>query len=273
MKYLLLITFSIQAYTVYAQDNKNCKDAEPAYINRMPGFNLSECKNSDYNEIEFIYYVNGNAIKLKKAGKHYNLWYRKNESETNQISGAQVKLNYFNAFTKIKGKTLSDDKSMLTGSINGKEVYLQLNTSVTNISSYHFDLIEVESMKQDIEINLGEAIDTDGKAALYGILFETGKSDIKPESSGVLKKIMEYLNANPSVKIYIVGHTDNTGEFAGNITLSKARAKAVKDYLVTNGKINAARLGSDGVGSLCPVSTNETEAGKSMNRRVEIVKQ
>ena len=71
----------------------------------------------------------------------------------------------------------------------------------------------------------------------------------------------------------MVGHTDNTGLFASNMTLSKARAKAVKDYLVNKGKIAATRLGSDGVGSLCPVATNGTEEGKALNRRVEIVKQ
>ena len=128
-------------------------------------------------------------------------------------------------------------------------------------------------MKQDIEINMSEGIDRDGKIALYGILFDVGKSVIKPESAPALQMVIDYLVANPAVKIYVVGHTDNTGLFASNITLSKARAKAVKDYLVTKGKIAATRLGSDGVGSLCPVATNGTEEGKALNRRVEIVKQ
>ena len=113
---------------------------------------------------------------------------------------------------------------------------------------------------------MSEGIDRDGKIALYGILFDVGKSVIKPESAPALQIVIDYLIANPGVRIYVVGHTDNTGLFASNITLSKARAKAVKEYPVTKGKIAATRLGSEGVGSLCPVATNTTEEGKALNR-------
>jgi outer membrane protein OmpA-like peptidoglycan-associated protein len=128
-------------------------------------------------------------------------------------------------------------------------------------------------MKQDIEVSMSEGIDRDGKIALYGILFDVNKAVLKPESDAALQTVIDYLNENPAVKIYIVGHTDNTGVFANNIGLSKDRALAVKNYLVTKGKIDPSRLGFDGVASLCPVSTNTTEEGKALNRRVEIVKQ
>jgi outer membrane protein OmpA-like peptidoglycan-associated protein len=118
-----------------------------------------------------------------------------------------------------------------------------------------------------------ESIDRDGKIALYGILFDTDKSDIKPESKVALNEIKDYLNENPTIKIFIVGHTDNTGIFSNNTTLSKARATSIKNYLVSIGKIQAVRLSTDGVASLCPISTNDTEQGRKLNRRVEIVKQ
>jgi len=128
-------------------------------------------------------------------------------------------------------------------------------------------------MEQNIAINLGEAIERDGKAALYGILFDVGKSDIKPESAEALKQITDYLNTNPTVNIIVVGHTDNTGTYAANITLSKARADSIKNYLINTSKITTSRLMAEGVGPLCPVSTNNTEDGRKLNRRVEIVKQ
>ena len=134
-------------------------------------------------------------------------------------------------------------------------------------------IVEVEEMKQDIEVNMSEGISRDGKIALYGITFDVNKAVIKPESEKALQIVIDYLNANASEKIIVVGHTDNTGIFVKNITLSKERAKAVKDYLIAKGKINAARLLSDGVGALCPVATNTNEEGKALNRRVEIVKQ
>jgi outer membrane protein OmpA-like peptidoglycan-associated protein len=69
-----------------------------------------------------------------------------------------------------------------------------------------------------------------------------------------------------------VGHTDNVGDVAANLKLSKNRGEAVKQYLVSRYKIEAIRLTGDGVGQLCPVSSNDTEAGRKLNRRVEIVK-
>jgi outer membrane protein OmpA-like peptidoglycan-associated protein len=74
------------------------------------------------------------------------------------------------------------------------------------------------------------------------------------------------------VKIIVVGHTDNTGTYANNMTLSKARAESIKNYLINIGKITSSRLISEGVGQVCPVSSNSTEEGRKLNRRVEIVK-
>lgn len=162
----------------------------------------------------------------------------------------------------------------MTASFNGKEVWVQLVVGTSSdLNSYHLFCVETDAMKQEIEVNLQESIDTDGKAAIYGILFDIGKSDIKPESSNALSQIIKYLNTNPSVKIIIVGHTDNSGTFANNITLSKSRAQSIKNYLVTIGKIDEKRLMFEGVGQCCPISTNATEEGRKLNRRVEIVKQ
>ena len=275
MKKLFLILLLAICQTGFAQDAKRCEGSEPTYINRMPGFYVSDCKNSDYNEVEFVYWVNGEARKINKGGKYYHIWYFKIEGEPKKFSSAQINQNYFNAITKIKGSVLDTKKTMYSASINGKEVYLQVNTAAnsTDAGSYNIEVLEVEAMQQEIAINLDEAIDRDGKAALYGILFDTGKSDIKPESTEALKQVTDYLNAKPTVKIIVVGHTDNTGTYASNITLSKARAESIKNYLINTAKIAASRLLSEGAGQYCPVSTNSTEEGRKLNRRVEIVKQ
>ena len=112
----------------------------------------------------------------------------------------------------------------------------------------------------------------DGHMAVYGIYFDTGKSDIKPESSETIKEIATLLQKNPSLQIYIVGHTDNAGKLKDNIELSNKRAAAVVKELITRYKIDASRLEAGGVGPLAPVATNDTKEGKELNRRVEIVK-
>ena len=269
---LLLLFFT---FSIFGQDKKGCETSEPTYIQRMPGFFISSCKNSEYNEKEFIYVAGGKTAVLKEGGKYYEIWYSKDPSETRKFSSAQIVQNYVNAILKIKGKVLDENnKTVMTASINGKEVYLEVSFSNSaDAGSYWLKVVEVEQMQQDIAINMEEAIDTDGKATLYGILFDTGKSDIKPESTAALQQIIDYLNAKPDVKVIVVGHTDNTGTYAGNMTLSKARAESIKNYLLTTGKIAPARLISEGVGQCCPVTTNATEEGRTLNRRVEIVKQ
>lgn len=275
MKQILFLVLSLFSVTANAQDAKRCEGSEPVYMNRMPGFYISDCKNSEYNDVEFVYWVKGKANKISKGGKYYHIYYFKNEGETRKFSSAQINQNYNNAILKVKGKVLDEKKTIFSASINGKEVYIQVNTAEnsTDTRSYNIEVVEVEPMQQDVIVDMKEGIEKDGKVALYGILFDVNKAVIKPESETALQTVIDYLNANPGVKIYIVGHTDNTGVFANNSKLSKDRALAVKNYLVTKGKIDPARLGSEGVASLCPVSTNSTEEGKALNRRVEIVKQ
>jgi outer membrane protein OmpA-like peptidoglycan-associated protein len=108
---------------------------------------------------------------------------------------------------------------------------------------------------------------------LYGIYFDTGKSVLKPESLSTLQEIAKLLNSDQSLKLYVVGHTDNTGAFDANIKLSMDRATAVVNALVTQHSVAAARLKAFGDGPTAPVATNENEEGRALNRRVELVKQ
>lgn len=140
---------------------------------------------------------------------------------------------------------------------------------------YMVDIIEETIMETDlVSVSASEmlkGIDTDGKIALYGIFFDTDKASLKPESESTIKEITTLLNSNPKLNVYIVGHTDMTGGFEHNFSLSEKRAQAVVEELVTKYKITKSRLTAKGVGPLAPVSSNKTEAGKKLNRRVEIV--
>ena len=115
------------------------------------------------------------------------------------------------------------------------------------------------------------ALATDGKIVTHGILFDTGKDVIKPESLPTLKMILGVLNGDPGLKFSIEGHTDNQGGKSVNQPLSEKRAAAVKAWLVDNG-IDAGRLTTKGYGDEKPLSSNETAEGRANNRRVEFVR-
>jgi outer membrane protein OmpA-like peptidoglycan-associated protein len=113
-------------------------------------------------------------------------------------------------------------------------------------------------------------INTNDYATLY-INFDTGKSSIKPESNNIIKEVAKMMKANKELKINIEGHTDNVGDEASNMKLSKNRAKSVL-IAITNEGIDESRLKFEGFGQSKPIGDNTTEEGKAKNRRVELRK-
>ncbi|MBK9283624.1 MAG: OmpA family protein [Sphingobacteriaceae bacterium] len=111
----------------------------------------------------------------------------------------------------------------------------------------------------------------DGKIITRGILFDTGKSSIKPESMGVINEVAKMLQENATLKLSIEGHTDSDGEAKANQTLSEKRSAEVKRILVELG-IDAARLETKGFGASKPINPNKSVEDKANNRRVEFIK-
>lgn len=105
--------------------------------------------------------------------------------------------------------------------------------------------------------------------ALRDVNFEFGKATLTADSRSVLDGIANSLKGQPTMEIRLEGHTDSVGSDATNLRLSKARAAAVRDYLVSRG-VAANRLTSEGFGESRPVSDNGTDEGRAMNRRVEL---
>jgi outer membrane protein OmpA-like peptidoglycan-associated protein len=181
------------------------------------------------------------------------------------------------ALKKIGGKVIFDDNfnrlSTIVVQKDGKETWIQVNTFN---NWYRLNIVEREIMEQVVIANadaMGNDIRNTGHVAVYGIYFETGKADINPESADAIAQIALLLKNEPTLKLYIVGHTDNVGTIDSNMKLSKDRADAVVNSLITQHGIAADRLKSYGVSSLSPVATNDSEEGRAKNRRVELVKQ
>lgn len=118
--------------------------------------------------------------------------------------------------------------------------------------------------------DLEKSIKDTGKATVY-INFAVNKATIESSSNVVITEIAKMLKQDPSLKLSIEGHTDNSGTQAHNQQLSEKRAEAVKNVLTKDG-IAANRLSSKGLGQSKPIADNATEDGKAQNRRVELVK-
>lgn len=143
----------------------------------------------------------------------------------------------------------------------------------------YIELVESEKLESGkVTANLSaetmaKGIATDGKIAVYGVYFDTGKSDVKPQSTAALDEMAKLLKNQPALKVYIVGHTDSQGNLPANLDLSQRRAEAVVKALEAQYKVDPKRLFAKGVASLAPVATNDSDAGREKNRRVELVKQ
>jgi OOP family OmpA-OmpF porin len=139
------------------------------------------------------------------------------------------------------------------------------------------DVVETRAMKQDmVTVNadaMARSIADTGRIALYGIHFDTDKAEIKPESKPTIDQIGQLMKRLPTLKLVIVGHTDNQGSLEYNMELSDRRAKAVEAVLIQEYGIQADRLSAWGAGYLAPIASNQTEEGRAKNRRVELVEQ
>jgi len=172
---------------------------------------------------------------------------------------------------------------MLSGSLKrgGQETHVLLYTSAaaneyTRRAATYIEIVEPKPMETGqvtVDANaLGLGLEQEGKATLHGLQFDTGKALIKPESQPQLDQMVALLKAQPALKVFIVGHTDNEGSFDANLTLSQARAQAVVAALGQAG-VDPKRLAARGVANLAPVAPNTNAEGRARNRRVELVLQ
>jgi OOP family OmpA-OmpF porin len=137
------------------------------------------------------------------------------------------------------------------------------------------DVIEVDDVETDLAtINadaIGDALTEYGRVTLDGLYFDHNKATLTAESKPALDEITEFLNARTSLNFYVVGHTNASGTFDYNNSLSLRRATAVVKKLVEVYDFAATRFEAHGVGPLVPVFSNNSDGGRHKNRQVELV--
>lgn len=273
-KTLIAGAFLCLTLHISAQTTADCK-THPVF-SLMPDHSVRNCEEKDFAEIEI--YVNDpklGRITEKKSG-HYHFAQIKFDGASNKTpSTVQIAENYANAIKNAGGTITYKSSSSVYGKVKkGGDTYW-VSVFTDGSGDYWMYTVREESMKQEVVVTadaIKNGIKDEGKIAFYGIYFDTDKSIIKPESDPSLTEIAKYLKANAGINVYIVGHTDNTGDFNHNIALSKERAEAVVNKLITSFGINRSQLSAQGVASLSPVASNDTNDGKARNRRVEMVK-
>jgi OmpA-OmpF porin, OOP family len=155
------------------------------------------------------------------------------------------------------------------------DVYVSLFVVGLKKPLTQLDIVEVAPLEEGlVSVNasaMAQEIRKSGSVSLYGIYFETDSASLTSPSEPTLKQIAQLLQDEQALGLLVVGHTDNTGSFQRNVTLSNERAKAVVDALVSRYRIPQNRLTPFGVGQTAPVATNATEKGRAQNRRVTLV--
>ena len=157
-------------------------------------------------------------------------------------------------------------------SYDGRTAYLALGVGRHGTS---IDIVETNEMDTGLVAITAEALasglDADGHVRVDGLLFAHDDDELLPESADALIALRDLLLARPDLSLYVVGHTDMSGALAYNLSLSERRAASVVRALVENHQVDAGRLQARGVGPLSPEATNASDAGRAVNRRVEIV--
>ncbi len=252
-------------------DYRGC--VEHPLFTRLPTYWIHNCDDRAFDSNKF-------QVAEKKTetieGHLVKVSYYPQASAKEKPSDLQIIRNHEAALKALGGTVLWSSKNVLTGKVlkNGKEIWVSVTADFTG--KYSVISVERQPMTQEVVANadaLARGLKETGHVVVNGILFDTGKTDLKPESQAAIAEVATLLKAAPSLRLYVVGHTDNVGDLESNMHLAGGRADAVVKSLVTTHGIAAARLKPFGNGPYAPVATNDTDAGRAQNRRVELVKQ
>ena len=253
------------------KDAANCKDH--ALLTRLPDYWIQACTLKQFDGYAFSV---GKGKPAQVEGQFTNIRYQPPAGLTTKPSTLQVLRNVENAVKRIGGTVVATDQSKETLKLtkDGKELWIEVWADHTG--QYILTIVERAAMAQEITANadaFASGLKATGHITVEGIYFDTGKSELKPESAPAIAEVAKLLKGSPGLRLYVVGHTDNAGALEGNMKLSQSRAQSVVQALANTHGIDAARIKAYGDGPYAPVASNDAEEGRAKNRRVELVKQ
>jgi OOP family OmpA-OmpF porin len=274
MKRLCCLIFGVVLLVPMAafaeSDADGCKD-HPLFT-RIKNYYIVQCEKK-YDQANIMIDEDPDSPKnLKPEGDRTFIKYQYEDSAGTAPSYLQIRRNYQNAAKTLKANILVDRQRYTGMQIDKDSGRIYIGLELFNDGrTIDITILQQKAMEQEITANdMWQALQKDGFMALY-INFDTNKSTIKQESTGIIDQIVELMKSQPSLELSIEGHTDSQGTPKRNKTLSLDRAKAVIKA-VAKGGISESRMSPIGWGQEKPVADNRTEEGRAKNRRVEIVK-
>ena len=272
--FLIILGIMLTTNLVFAEEKDLEGSKDHPLLTRMPNFYIYQYEEKEFDAYQYFKDSKGKSMPVE--GHTYVIRYYIQQG-AKVPSEEQILNNYINAIKNIGGTLVYKEwlNAYLTMKKDNKVTWIRVNPGGGG-KEYYLTIIEEQPMQQDVIADahaMAQDIGTTGHVAVYGIYFDFDKAEIKPESDPALKEIVKLLQKNATLKLYVVGHTDNVGELNYNMKLSRRRADAVVKKLVSDYGISANRLQSHGVGPLAPISTNKTEEGQALNRRLELVEQ
>jgi outer membrane protein OmpA-like peptidoglycan-associated protein len=241
--------------------NSEADDSQP-YFNTATGYVYFSSKRSGTSDIYRVKIAPPQAQQVMLRGKIIN-------TKTNEVVDAKVmygdtELDFFQQYIESK------DGHFVIAVPQGKNLRLAANRPgyITHEIEMNYDANAFYPDSQEVVLLL-DPISNDTKISLKPIYFERAKHYIMKKSFKELDYLVEILKLHPEINILIEGHTDNQGSPDLMMQLSDKRAKEVEKYLIKN-KIKSSRIEAKGMGATKPISNNTNEAGRQLNRRVEV---
>ena len=227
----------------------------------------------EFGRLPLNFREGGRSVQMEAEGNHWHLEY---QLENTTTSRDEIISNYESEARRIGGDVLNRRATRLLFRLprpGGGFTWCRLDAR--SGGRYVLEIIDEAGLDLSVEFDadaLLEALDRDGQVAIYGILFDVDRADLRPGSGQVLDTIATILKADSGLRLEVAGHTDSTGSAERNRELSLERASAVVNALALYG-IGRGRLSASGYGPDQPVADNATEKGRQQNRRVELIKQ
>src|SRR4051812_33790894 len=251
------------------KDAPNC--ADHPLLTRLPGYSISACVHKQFDAFKF------NVGKTTKSveGEFWEIRYLPPASMTTKPSTLQMLRNVEGAIKQVGGKNVYTGEQRVTLTLASQDKELWVEGWADYTGKYILTIVQKAAMEQQLVASadaFAAGLRATGHITVDGIYFDTGSASLKAESQAAIGEIVKLLKADGTLKVFVVGHTDNVGGSDANVKLSQERAQAVVQALQKGG-VEAARLKSFGSGPYAPVEPNDQEPGRAKNRRVELVKQ
>ncbi len=234
----------------------------------MVGYSVGQCREAEFESYTF-WRSTGEAAKPSGAFRSVTYYAPSDRA----VAGSQVVATHVAAWKKMGG-TITYESGRMVGTLKKGELTTWVSVEPVP-DGYKVISVDVAPVVEEVKANAAQLkanLMAYGYATVYDVYFDVNSATLKPESAHALAEMASLLAENPTLKVYIVGHTDMTATLESNLRLSAERAQSVVNALVAQRAASASQISAQGVGPLAPVASNQAEPTRKVNRRVTLVR-